>query len=145
MIAIPSSAELRPKLAQRIIGRCPCPRCTTTIALSRIAALRLSIPAINKGHAVRSVRMTPALRLIMQALLDQAPKAGDAAVPRVTDPTANLRTAFTKLTAHAGYEPDVEAWAVPLPQLARQRRHRLGRGAARPRDRPKQGLSVPVK
>ena len=56
-------------------------------------------------------------------------------VPRLTDPTTNLRTTFMKLIAQAGYEPRFEAWATPLPQHARQLRHRLGRGLARPRCR----------
>ncbi len=42
---------------------------------------------IHKGHAARIVPMTPELRLILRALLDQAPEAGDAVVAGATDPT----------------------------------------------------------
>ena len=70
--------------------------------------------------------MTPELRPILQALFDRAPEGSEAVVPRLTDPTTNLRTTFMKLIARAGYEPDDEAWAAPLPQHARQLRHRLG-------------------
>jgi integrase len=88
MIAIPSSAELRPKLAQRIIGRCPCPRCEAIIALSHLAELRcpsgiielrwgdtheersmMSVrrpkTAAHGSHAVRIVPMRPELRPIL--------------------------------------------------------------------------------
>ncbi len=70
--------------------------------------------------------MTPELRPILQTLFDQAPEGSESVVPRLTDPTTNLRTTFMKLIARAGYEPDVEAWAAPLPQHARHLRHRLG-------------------
>ena len=51
------------------------------------------------------VPITPELRPILQALFDQAPEGSEAVVPRLTDPTTNLRTTFMKLIARAGYEP----------------------------------------
>jgi integrase len=49
--------------------------------------------------------VTTELRLILQTLFDQAPEGSEAVVPRLTDPTTNLRTTFMKLIARAGYEP----------------------------------------
>ncbi len=61
--------------------------------------------AAHDGHAVRIVPMTPELRPILQALFDHAPEGSEAVVPRLTDPTTNLRTRFMKLIARVGYEP----------------------------------------
>ncbi len=61
--------------------------------------------AAHDGHAVRIVPITPELRPILQALFDQAPEGSEAVVPRLTDPTTNLRTTFMKLITRAGYEP----------------------------------------
>jgi hypothetical protein len=80
----------------------------------------------DEGHAVRIMPMEPELRPILQMLFDQAREGSGAVVPRPTESTTNLRTTFMKLIARAGYEPDDEAWAAPLPQHARQLRHRLG-------------------
>jgi len=149
---------VRPEVAQRIIDQCPCPQWRAIIALSRFAGLRCPSKivelrwgdinwerslmtvrspktAAHDGHAVRIVPMTPELRPILQALFDQAPEGSEAVVPRLTDPTTNLRTTFMKLIARAGYEPRLQAFATSLPQHARQLRHRLGRGPARPRGR----------
>jgi hypothetical protein len=57
--------------------------------------------------AVRIVPMTPELRPILQALIDQTPEGSEAVVPRLIDPTTNLRTTFLKLIARAGYEPNL--------------------------------------
>ncbi|MBI1303529.1 MAG: hypothetical protein GC172_07040 [Phycisphaera sp.] len=70
--------------------------------------------------------MTPELRPILQTLFDQAPEGSEAVVPRLTDPTTDLRTTFMKLIARAGNERELGAWAAPLPQHARQLRYRLG-------------------
>ena len=119
---------VRPEVAQRIIDQCPCPQWKAIIALSRFAGLRCPSEivelrwgdinwerslmtvrspktAAHDGHAVRIVPITPELRPILQALFDQAPEGSEAVVPRLTDPTTNLRTTFMKLIARAGYEP----------------------------------------
>ena len=67
--------------------------------------VRSSKTAAHHGHAVRIVPITPELRPILQALFDQAPVGSEAVVPRLTDPTTNLRTTFMKLITRAGYEP----------------------------------------
>ena len=122
----------RPEVAQRIIDRCPCPQWKAIIALSRFAGLRCPSEivelrwgdinpgrqderslmtvrspktAAHDGHAVRIVPITPELRPIPQSHFDQAPEGSEAVVPRLTDPTTNLRTTFMKLIARAGYEP----------------------------------------
>jgi integrase len=59
-------------------------------------------------HAVRIVPMTPELRPILQALFDQAPEGSEAVVPRLTDPTTNLRTTFMKLIARAAGATDLD-------------------------------------
>ena len=46
--------------------------------------------------------MTTELRLILQTLFAQAPEGSESVVPRLTDPTTNLRTTFMKLIARAG-------------------------------------------
>ena len=61
------------------------------------------------------VPITPELRPILQSLFDQATEGSEAVVPRLTDPTTNPRTAFMKLIARAGYEPQFETWAEALP------------------------------
>ncbi len=66
--------------------------------------------AADDGHSVRIVPMTPTLRPILQALFDQAPEGSEAVVPRLTDPTTNLRTTFMKPIARAGYE----SWPRPF-------------------------------
>ena len=119
---------VRPEVVQRIIDGCPCPQWKAIIALSRFAGLRCPSEivelrcadinwerslmtvrspktAAHDGHAVRIVPMTTELRLILQTLLNQAPEGSEAVVPRLTDPTTNLRTTFMKLIARAGYEP----------------------------------------
>jgi integrase len=48
------------------------------------------------------------LRPIRQTLLDHAPEVSEAVVPRLTDPTTNLRTTFMKLIARAGYERNLK-------------------------------------
>jgi integrase len=107
---------------------CPCPQWKAIIALIRSAGLRCPSEivelrwgdtywerslmtvrspktAAHDGHAVRIVSMTPELRPILQTLFDQAPEGSEAVLPRLTDPTTNLRTTFMKLIARAGYEP----------------------------------------
>ncbi len=43
--------------------------------------------------------MTPEPRQGLQTLFDQVPEGSEAVVPRLTDPTTNLRTTFMKLIA----------------------------------------------
>ena len=43
--------------------------------------------------------MTPEPRQVLQTLFDQVPEGSEAVVPRLTDPTTNLRTTFMKLIA----------------------------------------------
>ncbi len=50
--------------------------------------------AAHDGHAVRIVPITPELRPILHALFDQAPECSKAVVPRLTDLTTKLRTAW---------------------------------------------------
>ena len=119
-------------MAQRFIDRCPCPQWKAIIALGRFAGLRCPSEivelrwgdinpgrqaerslmtvrspktAAHDGHAVRIVPITPELRPIPQSHFDKAPEGSEAVVPRLTDPTTNLRTTFMKLIARAGYEP----------------------------------------
>jgi hypothetical protein len=72
------------------------------------------------------------IAVIRQTLLDHAPEGSETVAPRLTDPITNPRMTFLKLIACAGYEADFEPMSAPLPQHARQLRHRLGRGPAYP-------------
>jgi integrase len=61
--------------------------------------------AAHEGHTVPIVPITPELRPILRALFDRAPDGIAAVLPRLTDPTTNLRTTFMTLIARADYEP----------------------------------------
>lgn len=111
-----------------VLAACPDDEWRAIIALSRYAGLRcpsevgalrwgdvnwergrLTVrspkTANHEGHAVRVVPMTPELRLILQDLFDQAEPGAEAIVPRLGDPSVNLRTQFERIIAKAGEKP----------------------------------------
>jgi integrase len=59
----------------------------------------------HEGHAVRVVPIAPELRPILQTLFDRAEVGAEAVVPRLRDPSMNLRTMFRKIIARAGEKP----------------------------------------
>lgn len=111
-----------------IMAACPDDEWRVIIGLSRLAGLRcpselaglrwgdvnwergrLTVrspkTAGHDGHAVRVVPIAPELRAILQRLFDAAEPGTVAVVPRLHDPSLNLRTTFGKIVAKAGVTP----------------------------------------
>lgn len=59
----------------------------------------------HEGHAVRVVPIVPALRAILQDLFDRAEIGVETVVPRLREPSMNLRTSFRKIITKAGEKP----------------------------------------
>ena len=59
----------------------------------------------HEGHAVRVVPIAPELRPILQDLFDQAEPGTEPVVPRLRDPSMNLRTTFKKIIGRASVKP----------------------------------------
>lgn len=111
-----------------ILAVCPDDQWRAIVALSRFAGLRcpseivalrwgdvnwergrLMVRSVktegHEGHAVRVVPIAPELRPILQDLFDAAEPGTEAVVPRLRDPSMNLRTTFGKIIAKAGVKP----------------------------------------
>jgi integrase len=111
-----------------ILAACPDDQWRAIIALSRFAGLRCPSEIValrwgdvnwergrlmvrspktarHEGHAVRLVPIAPELRPILQDLFDHAEVGAEAVVPRLGDPTMNLRTQFERIIAKAGVKP----------------------------------------
>lgn len=115
--------------ARAILAACPDDEWRAIVALSRYAGLRCpsEITLLRWGdvnwdrgrlmvrspktaghgeaHAVRVVPIVPELRAILQDLFDAAEVGVEAVVPRLRDPSMNLRTTFGKFIARAGVKP----------------------------------------
>jgi integrase len=112
-----------------ILAACPNDEWRAIVALSRFAGLRCpsEVAALrwgdvnwdrgrlmvrspktagHEGHAVRVVPIVPELRSILQDLFDRAEVGAEAVVPRLRDPSMNLRTQFERIIAKAG----VKSW-----------------------------------
>lgn len=117
-----------PKTIKAIMAACPDDQWRAIVALSRHAGLRcpsevaglrwgdvnwdrgrLTVrspkTAGHDGHAVRVVPIVPELRQILQNLFDAAEPGSEAIVPRLRDPSVNLRTQFDRIIAKAGEKP----------------------------------------
>ncbi len=111
-----------------ILAACPDDEWRAIVALSRYAGLRCPSEIValrwgdvnwerlrltvrspktagHEGHAVRVVPIAPELRTILQDLFDRAEVGAEAVVPRLRDPSMNLRTTFGKIIAKAGVKP----------------------------------------
>lgn len=111
-----------------ILAACPDDQWRAIVALSRFAGLRCPSEIValrwgdvnwergrlmvrspktadHEGHAVRVVPIAPELRPILQDLFDAAPEGAEAIVPRLRDPSMNLRTQFERIIAKAGVKP----------------------------------------
>ncbi|MBL9000238.1 MAG: site-specific integrase [Phycisphaerae bacterium] len=111
-----------------ILEACPDDQWRAVVALSRFAGLRCpsEVAALrwgdvnwergrlmvrspktagHEGHAVRVVPIAPELRPILQDLFDRAEVGVEAVVPRLRDPSMNLRTQFERIIARAGVKP----------------------------------------
>lgn len=111
-----------------ILEVCPDDEWRAIIALSRFAGLRCPSEVVglrwadivwdkgrmmvrspktanHEGHAVRVVPIAPELRRILQDLFDRAEVGVAAVVPRLHDPSMNLRTQFERIIAKAGVKP----------------------------------------
>jgi integrase len=117
-----------PATVRAILAACPDDQWRAIVALSRYAGLRcpsevgllrwgdvnwergrLTVrspkTAGHEGHAVRVVPIAPELRPILQDLFDHAEPGAEAVVPRLRDPSVNLRTQFERIIAKAGEKP----------------------------------------
>lgn len=117
-----------PDTIRAILAACPDDEWRAIVALSRFAGLRcpseivalrwgdilwdkgrmtvLSPKTANhEGHAVRVVPIDPQLRAILQDLFDRAEVGVEAVIPRLRDPSMNLRTTFQKIVTRAGVKP----------------------------------------
>ena len=113
---------------QAVLEACPDDQWRAIVALSRYAGLRcpseirllrwgdvnwersaLTVrspkTAGHEGGAVRLVPIAPELRPILQDLFDAAEPGTEAVVPRLHDPTTNLRTHFQRIITRAGFQP----------------------------------------
>lgn len=111
-----------------ILAACPDDQWRAIVGLSRFAGLRcpseitllrwgdvnwergrMSVrspkTAGHEGHATRVVPIAPELRPILERLFDQAEPGTEAVVPKLRDPSINLRTMFGKIIARAGEKP----------------------------------------
>lgn len=111
-----------------VMEACPDDQWRAIVALSRYAGLRCPSEVVglrwgdvnwergrltvrspktagHEGHAARVVPIAPELRPILLALFDQAEPGTQAVVPRLRDPSMNLRTTFTKIIHRAGAKP----------------------------------------
>ncbi|MBL8964341.1 MAG: site-specific integrase [Phycisphaeraceae bacterium] len=111
-----------------ILAVCPDDQWRAIIALSRFAGLRCPSEVVglrwgdivwdkgrmtvrspktanHEGHAVRVVPIAPELRPILQDLFDRAEVGAEAVVPRLRDPSMNLRTQFERIIGKAGVKP----------------------------------------
>lgn len=111
-----------------ILAVCPDEQWRAIVALSRYAGLRCPSEIVtlrwgdvnwergrltvrspktegHEGHAVRVVPIARELRPILLALFEQAEVGTEAVVPRLRDPSMNLRTTFCKIIARAGEKP----------------------------------------
>ncbi len=114
--------------AKSILAACPDDQWRAIIALSRFAGLRCPSEIVSlrwgdvnwergrmsvrspktaghEGHAIRVVPIAPELRPILQDLFDRAEPGTEAVVPRLRDPSVNLRTSFMRIIAKAGEKP----------------------------------------
>jgi integrase len=117
-----------PHVIDAVLAACPDDEWRAIIGLSRYAGLRCpsEVAALrwgdivwdkgrmtvrspktagHEGHAVRVVPMTPPLREILQRLFDRAEIGVEPVVPRLRDPSINLRTQFERIIAKAGQKP----------------------------------------
>jgi len=117
-----------PETTQAILAACPDDQWRAIVALSRFAGLRCPSEIValrwgdvnwergrmsvrspktagHEGHAVRVVPIVPELRPILQSLFDSAEPGTEAVVPRLRDPSVNLRTSFQRIIAKAGEKP----------------------------------------
>lgn len=111
-----------------ILAACPDDQWRAIVALSRYAGLRCPSEVValrwgdvnwergrltvrspktagHEGHAVRVLPIAPELRLILQDLFDATEPGTEAVVPRLRDPSVNLRTQFERIIAKAGVKP----------------------------------------
>lgn len=117
-----------PDSVRAILAACPDDEWRAIVALSRFAGLRCPSEIValrwgdvnwergrltvrspktagHEGHAVRVVPIAPELRAILQNLFDAAEPGSEAVVPRLRDPSMNLRTTFHKIIERAGEKP----------------------------------------
>lgn len=111
-----------------ILAVCPDDQWRAIVALSRFAGLRCPSEVValrwgdvnwergrltvrspktanHEGHAVRVVPIAPELRTILETLFDKAEPGTEAIVPRLRDPSMNLRTRFERIITKAGVKP----------------------------------------
>ena len=111
-----------------VLAACPNEQWRAIVALSRFAGLRCPSEIValrwgdvnwergrmmvrspktsgHEGHAMRVVPIAPELRPILQDLFDRAEVGVEAVVPRLRNPSMNLRTTFQKIIAKAGVKP----------------------------------------
>lgn len=111
-----------------ILAACPDDQWRAIVSLSRFAGLRCPSEIVllrwgdvnwergrltvrspktagHDAHAVRVVPIAPELRPILQDLFDHAEPGAEMIVPRLSDPTTNLRTTFERIIAKAGVKP----------------------------------------
>lgn len=67
--------------------------------------MRVAKTAGHEGHAVRVVPISPELRPILQDLFEAAEPGTEPVVPRLRDPSVNLRTQFERILSKAGVKP----------------------------------------
>ena len=122
------AAYVDPESIRAILDACPDDQWRAIVALSRFAGLRCPSEIValrwgdvnwergrltvrspktanHEGHAVRVVPIAPELRPILQRLFDDAEPGAVEVVPRLRDPSMNLRTTFGKIIARAGVKP----------------------------------------
>ncbi len=114
---------------EAVLNECPSDEWRAIIALSRFAGLRCPSEvgllrwadihwdkgtmtvrspktAGHEGHAVRFVPMQPALREILERLFEAATEGEEFVIPKMRDPTVNLRNSFERMLTRA----NVKAW-----------------------------------
>ncbi len=118
-----------PETIAAVLDKCPDDQWRAVVALTRYAGLRCPSEIVGlrwgdvnwergrltvrspktaghgEAHAVRVVPIGPELRPILLTLFEQAERGTEAVVPRLHDPTMNLRTTFTKIIDKAGEKP----------------------------------------
>ena len=117
-----------PGTIEAVLDACPDDEWRVIVALSRFAGLRcpsevgllrwgdvlwdrgrLTVrspkTAGHEGHASRVVPIDPRLRPILERLFNAAKPGTEAVVPRLRDPSTNLRTHLLRIIARAGVQP----------------------------------------